>query len=255
MPVSIVRNLYLLSEAFELVGRRLFGTEWNGTEYGMRSCPSPEDMWRARAPHVEALQRIESELAEIDGRIKHTLKEAEIRELVERRRVAFERRSEVNQQLFSFPEPTDTIAWAYASHQRKLKAEATLISAIKEGKIPVQNGRGSVIDSLLWRGHPNFHYCIELSVVRVPSSFSSIKVQPAQPAGKTKQRKHTSARHRPTSLASLSGRSSSFGANSPRHLGSNLGVDGGLKNPLTKRPSDEGIKLAIKEIRQKNPRI
>src|SRR5690348_14605574 len=119
VPVSIVRNLYLLSEAFELVGRRLFGGEWNGSEYGMRPCRSPEDMLRARAPHVEALQRIEGELAEIAARMKRMLSESEVRELEEQRRVAFERRSEVHQQLFSSPEPSETIAWAYASYQRK----------------------------------------------------------------------------------------------------------------------------------------
>jgi hypothetical protein len=61
----------------------------------------------------------------------------------------------------------------YEDHQRRLKAETTLIDALKSGTIKVHNGRHNPIDNLLWKGNPYFGYSIELSVIRVPRTIDA----------------------------------------------------------------------------------
>jgi hypothetical protein len=124
-------------------------------------------------PYVEAFARIETEIAEIHGRIKRTVNESEIRELQQQLNVAIERQGEAIRELNSHPEPTDMNVSFYEDHQRRLKAETTLIDALKSGTIKAHNGRNNPIDNVLWKGHPYFGYSIELSVIRVPITFEA----------------------------------------------------------------------------------
>src|SRR5208282_3497944 len=94
MPVPLIRKDYFLSEAFELVGRRLFGNRWTGYEIFQGPIPSPEEFLHAREPYLDAYARIETEIADIRGHLKRTLNESEIRDLQQRLYAAIERQQE-----------------------------------------------------------------------------------------------------------------------------------------------------------------
>jgi phosphoglycerate-specific signal transduction histidine kinase len=176
--VWLVRKQYLLYEAFELTGRRLFGNDWNGYELGKSPVPSPEELARARLPYLEAYQQIEAELSDIDKQVARSLSASEIEELNERRIAAQDRLQQATSALNSHPEPTESTAWLYETYQRKVVTETTLIEAIKRGTITVNNGRNWTINNLLW-SHPHFGYDIELSVVRLPRFSGMRRFQPA----------------------------------------------------------------------------
>lgn len=180
MPVSLIRKDYLLSEAFELIGQRLFGADWNGNELTAFAVPSPEQMQADREPLLAALQAIESELLGVGGEIERTTNEAKMGEFTRRRESLFERRIEIANQLLSRPEPSDTNRWLYGNFQRKQRVESTLLDALRHGQIKAHDGRNCPIDNLLWRGHPHFGFSIELSVVRMPRNLSSKRFQPAR---------------------------------------------------------------------------
>jgi hypothetical protein len=184
VPVWSIRKDYLLSEAFELTGRRLFGDSWNTFELGQRRVPSPDELSRARAPFVEALDRIEADIASIGTRLNKTTNRSEIRKLTQQRETNIKQQAETNDQLISHPEATDTRRAQYEAYQRRITAETTLVDAIKRGIVKVHDGRNRPIDNLLWGGHPHFGYDIELSAVRVPRSFDSRRFLPARIAEK-----------------------------------------------------------------------
>jgi hypothetical protein len=175
----MVRKLYRLNEAYNLVGRWLYGDDWNGWEISARPAPSPDDLSRARAPYQEALEKVQAEIAEIDAQLERTLSASEIRELLERRNAAVKRLEQAGHDLNSHPEPTESHRWAYETYQRGLVAEKTLIAAIMRKAITVVNGHNTPIDNLYWNGHPHFRYYIELSFVRMPRSSGMRRREPA----------------------------------------------------------------------------
>jgi hypothetical protein len=180
MPVFEVRKDYLLSEAFELIGRRLFADDWNGNEWTITRAKSPEQLRDDRAPNVEKLAHFEANLKEIEDGIRRTTNATAIARLKRKRAAAFERRNKVGQALLSLPEPTEFHEWQYATYLRRQKAEELLVDSLRRGVFKAHNGRGYVIDNVLWNGHPGFVYSIELSAVRLPRALSSKRFEAAR---------------------------------------------------------------------------
>lgn len=180
MPLDRDRRDYFLSETFEFVGRRLYGDSWTGREIFQHPVPSPEQLSQAHVSSREAYETIEREIAAIRERISHTISESEIRDLEQQLTSKTEVREAAIRDLNSHPKPTDTNASLYDHYQRRLEAEATLMEAIGNGRITVHNSHNHPIDSLLWKGHPHFCYDLELSVVRVPRSYSARRFHAAR---------------------------------------------------------------------------
>jgi hypothetical protein len=180
VPVTAIRKDYLFSEAFELVGRRLFGSDWTGNELTAHAFPSPKELAKARAPLERKLAVADAELARIEQQIRSTLSEPEMKRLVEQRNDVMDRRVEIHHSLRANPVPTEIHAQDYETYQRGQTAEAALIAGLAQGKIKAHNGRGYSIDSWLWNGHQHFRYDVRLSIVRLPSNLSSRRHEPAR---------------------------------------------------------------------------
>jgi hypothetical protein len=180
VPVSSIRKDYLLSEAVELIGRRIYGGEWSGSELYARPCPSPEELAEARKPFEGELAEADAALARIQQRIRSTLSEEETKRLLEQKEAAISRRVEVHHHLRVNPAPTDVHAQDHATFQRREKAVSTLLDGLALGRVKAHNGNGYPIDSWLWKGHQYFRYNICLSSVRLPSNVSDKRHQPAR---------------------------------------------------------------------------
>lgn len=180
MPPGPNRKYYFLSEAFEFIGHRLYGDSWTGHEIYQRSVPSPEQLSQAHVISREAYEGVDKEISAIRERISRTIKEPEIRDLEEQLRSKTALREAAIRDLNSHPEPTDVNVSVYDNYQRKLKAEATLNDAIRNGRITVHNSHNHPIDNVFWKGHPHFCYDLELSVVRVPRSYSARRFHAAR---------------------------------------------------------------------------
>jgi hypothetical protein len=179
VPVSHIRNRYLLSEAFELIGRRLFDDEWKANELQAMPCPSPDELRADHEHWKKARDEIDGEIEKVRDQIrKRLLSETEAARLNKQIEELQTKRHDIAVRLLSHPEPTDTHVHSYEAYQRRRTAERTLVDAIKSGKFPVW-GRQMAIETYLW-GEPHFHYDIELSIVRVPRTFSSKRHQAAR---------------------------------------------------------------------------
>lgn len=176
MPVSIVRNRYLLSEAFELVGRHLFGDEWTGNELDAQPGPSPDDLRAEYESGGRSRDEVDAEIEKLRNHMREKLlSEAETRQLQAQIEALQARRQAITDRLISPIAQDDPRVWLYENYQRRRTAEETLIGAIKEGKFPVWGGQLGM-EPRLW-SERHFRYSIELSIVRLPQTFSSKRHQ------------------------------------------------------------------------------
>lgn len=176
MPVGLVRKDYLLNEAFELIGQRLYGDAWTAQELFARKIVSPDEMMAERAPFeaaIDTAQRLIGRLRKEQGRVTDTRRlveiEAEIKD-------ASERRSDAYFQLQHLPDPTDdSYISDHGTFLRRNNAEQTLITALGRGDIEVWLLGGSGVPKEFWHGQNGFAYDLMLSVVWMPRQRSGLR--------------------------------------------------------------------------------
>lgn len=66
MPAYMVRTNYLLSEAVELLGERVFGAEWLGGEVWASSLLPPDKVLAEKSTREERLKELRKQLAAYD---------------------------------------------------------------------------------------------------------------------------------------------------------------------------------------------
>lgn len=169
MPVGLVRKDYLLNEAFDLIGQRLYSRDWTGRELFARKTASPDEVRAQRTPfeaEVETAQRIIERLREEQGRITNTRRLVEIEAEM---KDASERRSDAYFQLQHLPDPTDDSYLSdHRAFLRRVNAEQTLIAALGRGDIEVWLLGGSGVPKEFWHGQNGFAYDLTLSAVCMP---------------------------------------------------------------------------------------
>lgn len=180
LPSKFVRTDYLFSEAFELIGKRLFGDEWLGWEIRQMRLESPAELEARRRPFDEAIHRAQSEIEKIREQIGKTVAVVVMAELEKQLEDASNRRMQKIQERLSITELTDGYVANYRTYERRMTVEEHLFVALKRGVIKAHNGQNSPIDNVLWQGHRNFRAYIEMSIVRLPRSHYSPRLQPAR---------------------------------------------------------------------------
>ena len=173
MPVGLIRKDYLLNEALELVGMRLYHHDWTGQELFARKIASPVCLLEQREPleaAIAAEQRLIDELGKEESR---TVDAARILEIKTERSNAFARRSDAYQNLDRLPDSSDeSYLKQYETFERRKLAEKCLIDALGRGKIEAYILGSMVVPSELWRGQRGFAYDLILSAVCMPRQYS-----------------------------------------------------------------------------------
>src|SRR5579863_9056866 len=142
MPGTPFREMVTLSDAVELIGRRLYGETWTGQKYFSKPGKSPDELAIERKPIEAQISATEAEIREIEVAIHKSIDPAENRRLAKRR----EQRKTHVQQLharLSLDHPlNDIIRDSYDTHMRWQTATAALLEVIKALKLHVHDGRG-----------------------------------------------------------------------------------------------------------------
>lgn len=173
MPVGLVRKDYLLNEALELVGMRLYHHDWTGQELFARKIASPTRLLEQRAPleaAIAAEQHLIDELGKEESRI---IDAARIFEIKAERSDAFARRSDAYENLDRLPDSSDeSYLKQYETFERRKLAEKCLIEALGRGKIEAYTLKGMAIPCELWLGQKGFAFDLALSAVCMPKNYS-----------------------------------------------------------------------------------
>ena len=173
MPLSEFRRGYLLFEAFEALGRRLYGHMWTGEELSTITVPDAHDAAAKAALLKDQKASIEEEITTIEALIRRTVTEAEIALLKERLAQAKNNRGELGHLLFQ-AEPTDTHWESYRANNRRDHVLEVLVSALAQRRLEGSAVGGFVIPDHFWSGQaPHFWFDVPLSMARVPKTFSS----------------------------------------------------------------------------------
>jgi hypothetical protein len=181
VPALQIRKHYLLSEAFELVGRRLFGRTWTGTEYAQRPTPSPDEIAATREPYETSLTNLSRDLTEIESQIARSLDQAVLAQAAERKQRIEEQLTLLRTTLhLELSEPNEAMRDQWETYQRRVAAERTLKDAIREHRFGVDDGRGNQIHPLVWTDDPRFRCYVELSIAVTAKRSGTPRVQPVR---------------------------------------------------------------------------
>lgn len=178
----VTRPYYLLSEAFECLGRHLYGPEWTSNEITAVQRKSPDET----AAEIAGLRR---SVAEIDTKLEQLA--AEGKTLLTSERVAAikaEKDALTTERLktvehhpgFWVPGWAEDLRRDAQTYQRKTVTETMLIEAIKAGKFRVEGVR-QMLDPWVWKDRVICHH-LELSVVLGPRSWGThaMRFQPVR---------------------------------------------------------------------------
>lgn len=179
MPGTPFREMLTLSDAVELIGRRLYADTWTGFEYASQPRKSPGEIANARKPLEQELAAAEAEIQEIDAAILKTTDPEQNLRLAARRDKLESRIGQLHATLSLDHPLNDIVVEAYNSYVRWQRARETLLRAIREFKLRVHDGHGRELNHLAWT-HPKFRYYLDLSLVVVPKSAGEPRWQPAR---------------------------------------------------------------------------
>jgi hypothetical protein len=168
MPMTPFRELLSLADAAELIGRRLYGETWTGSEYAYTEArKSPEEIAAERKPLEEERDAAEAKLRETEAAIQKTMDEKENRWLAAQRGKLETRIGQLNGSLGFHHTLNEIVIDAYNAHERWKTATDTLLRAIRDRRFMVHDGRGRELNQSVW-SNPKFHYYLNLSIVINP---------------------------------------------------------------------------------------
>lgn len=179
MPGTPFRELLTLSDAVELIGRRLYGETWTGWEYQSQPRKSPEEIASERKPLEEELATAEAEIQKIEAAIQKSIDAAENRRLAKHREKLETRVRQLLTKL-SLDHPLNALVRdAYETRVRWQTATETLLAALRGFKLRVHDGRGRELNQFAW-SNPKFRYYLDLSLVVVPRTAREPRWQAAR---------------------------------------------------------------------------
>lgn len=168
MPGTPFREMLTLSDAVELLGRRLYGDTWTGTEFLYREPrKSPEEIAAERKPLESELTDLEVALRDIKSAIEKTLDREKNRQLAADRDRTEGRIAHLRTRLSLDHTLNEAVIDAYNAHARGKTTTEMLLEAIKGFNLKIQDERGRELDRTVW-SNPKFRYYLDLSFIINP---------------------------------------------------------------------------------------
>lgn len=171
MSITETRTFFFLEEAFELLGKHLYSSEWTGRELTAWPVDDPDVIERKRTKLDKRIEDLRAEIAATEERIATTVDATRIDELRERRAAQLNEHGSLHSTLALLPVIDDTYRNRHRTHQRRLNAEAILVDALSAGDLQALATRGlenTGIPKHFWQGEKGFKYYLELSLVVLP---------------------------------------------------------------------------------------
>jgi hypothetical protein len=169
VPVRFdLTSYHSLLQAFDLAGRRMFGTAWRGDEAFARRTDDP--------------QATGSERRDILDRIKVLAGEAQSHNVImgveageDAHQSASDALHKINaelddlkRQLTGVPDVTDAWVEDFEAYSRRRQVERELSGAFDRGELQLQVGISEIVQWRSWSRLPDFKVYFNLSIVRLP---------------------------------------------------------------------------------------
>jgi hypothetical protein len=174
----ITDHNYFFFQAYELLGRYLFGDTWTGNEIQEWEMKSPEAIEDLRTPHEAEVAELDDQDAELEAEIGRTVSEDEIERIQAKINQLQKTRALHLDALAKLPRLDDRYRERFQSVERRELTEKQLIDALADGALDAVFGFGLMVPGELWAGAPGFKYYLELSIAVMPKTHSGTRRGP-----------------------------------------------------------------------------
>lgn len=168
----ISEHYHFLLDAYDRLGKHLFGPEWSGQEIQLSPVPPPEKLEESRRPLENKIAAFDARLAELANDRKRLLSESALVENMRKDATLIEERAGLLSQLSQMPEPDESYRNRYAAFRRRVVSEQRLVDALKHGALNAVMLGGFMVPDRLWHGAHGFKYYLDLSLVVMPRTES-----------------------------------------------------------------------------------
>ncbi|MCI2392881.1 hypothetical protein [Aliiroseovarius sediminis] len=169
-----LRHYHYLGEAFFRVGLSLFPDDWTGREQFAVPDFTGEQIEQERAALEKNVSRLRQQELELAMTPTDGLSDKEYVAFRENKAATRDRRMVAEQKLFSLGKPDHYQHQENAAYQRRMDAEATLITAFKAKELDLITYGGLVVDWSTWPDRKGWDYSFPYSTINAPPSISSM---------------------------------------------------------------------------------
>jgi hypothetical protein len=169
---------YVLREAYDRLGHRLYGDQWTGEEINETRLEPPGVIEAIRAPIEARLVAIVEELKSEEEQLGKSPDAQVVARSKAKIEALFRERETLTRQLQHIYEPNDSYRERYAAHQRRANTEAILVDALGKEKVQAIYGSNTILPGFAWRGERGFRYSLECSIAIVPRHVNAIRRGP-----------------------------------------------------------------------------
>lgn len=166
---------YFLLHAFDRLGRHLFDHDWTGREFRAREVPSPDDVAAQQADLELQLAALNTAIEDADQAIARSVDAEEILKLKEKKEALITERAGLRTPFYQFPSAAKSLRLDWECFQRRTQTENSLFSALKAERLKAETTDGMIIDWPAWERERGFRCYLDLSMVRVPPTRSSVR--------------------------------------------------------------------------------
>ncbi len=170
MPVG---SYYLLLEAYDLLGRRLYGRTWTGTEITARPLRPPEEIAAEHEALTRRIEALDARLAELSAEQMRLVQEDALADNERKREALLHQRQELTTRLERLPTADAQYRDKHDAFRRRVETETRLITALAEGELAAVIGFQLELPRHVWRGERGFKYYLDLSLAVVPRTMSA----------------------------------------------------------------------------------
>jgi hypothetical protein len=173
MPTFDLTAHYSLLQAFDLIGRRIFGDDWTGSEAWTRRSDDPAVTMKERAAVGRELAEIEQQIAALGIQINYPENESQKAEAQAKYQELSDLRRTGEDRYRHFPVEYDTWIADHAAYARRSQVEDIIMGAFSSRELDLVFGAGQVLPWEDWRHRPGFKVYINLSLIRMPDRYIS----------------------------------------------------------------------------------
>ena len=173
-----MQRLYILLEAFDRLGARIYGDQWTGMEPWATSPEASLALRQERQQASAEVKPVDAEIKTAQHAFDRAIDNDERNQASATLHKLREQKKPLSEKLDSIPDVSDAYIRDQAAFERRRETEAILRDGLKQGRIRLQFGPDMILDWRDWREAPRSRLYIALSMATVAERLSSLRRAP-----------------------------------------------------------------------------
>lgn len=167
-----ISGYYLLLQAFDLTGRRIFGSEWRGDEAFARDTEDPSSISHERRITQDRIKTLATSAAPYNAILASDADEEEHQKASDALHYLNRETEQLKERLATLPHVTGSWLADHGAFKRRRDIEGKLFEAFRSGDLDLQVGPNEIVQWRNWSRQPDFKVLFSISCVIVPRSHA-----------------------------------------------------------------------------------